>query len=164
MKVLPSTLSKIHILVFGISLLAVVAFIYDLGFVQPASRLHETILEAMQVDEIVHPEEETAERWSKKLNIRGVLDSFEVTGEYSIIEARVPDQYAGLTLAEAGLNKKYNVVVLTTIKMHEEKNLIGVTRKVPRVQGTATSETILGRGDVMILYGKLSDIQQLLKA
>ena len=51
------------------------------------SPLHQTILEAMQVDEIVHPEEETAERWAKKLNIRGVVDSFELTGEYNIIES-----------------------------------------------------------------------------
>lgn len=55
------------------------------------SPLHQTILEAMQVDEIVHPEEETAERWAKKLNIKGVVDSFELTGEFSIIEADIPD-------------------------------------------------------------------------
>ena len=29
--------------------------------------LHETVLEAMGINEIVHPEEETAERWAKKL-------------------------------------------------------------------------------------------------
>src|SRR5690606_15016867 len=44
------------------------------------SPLHETILEAMQVDEIVHPEEETAERWAKKLNMKGVVDSFNLPG------------------------------------------------------------------------------------
>ena len=40
--------------------------------------LHEKVLKAIGVDEIVHPEEETAERWSKKLCIKNVVDSFEL--------------------------------------------------------------------------------------
>ena len=127
------------------------------------SPLHQTILEAMQVDEIVHPEEETAERWAKKLNIRGVIDSFELSGEFSIVEAKVPERYVGKTLEEAGLNKTHNVVVLTTIKMDERTNIIGVTKKVPQVQGIATSKTVLGKSDLMVLYGKTTDIQRLLK-
>lgn len=127
------------------------------------SPLHETVLEAMQVDEIVHPEEETAERWAKKLNLRGVIDSFELTGEFSIVEAKVPDQFAGLTLEEAELNKKFNVVVLTIIGIEEETNDIGVSKKVHRVQGVATSQTLLKKGEIMVVFGKTTDIQQLLK-
>ncbi len=37
------------------------------------SPLHETVLQAMGVEEIVHPEEVTAERWAKKLNSEGVM-------------------------------------------------------------------------------------------
>lgn len=127
------------------------------------SPLHETILEAMQVDEIIHPEEETAERWAKKLNIKGVLDSFELTGEFSIVEAKVPERYAGMTLEEAGLNKEFNVVVLTILQMDEKTNLIGVTKKVPRIQGVAASKTMLRKEDVMVLFGRIADIQKLLE-
>jgi trk system potassium uptake protein len=51
--------------------------------------LHEKVLQAIGVDEIVHPEEETAERWAKKLCLSNVLDSFELNEDYSIIEAKV---------------------------------------------------------------------------
>jgi trk system potassium uptake protein TrkA len=127
------------------------------------SPLHETILEAMQVDEIVHPEEETAERWAKKLNIKGVVDSFELTGEFSIVEADVPDHLAGMTLKEAELNKKYNVVVLTIIAMNEESNKIGVSKKVPQVRGVASSMTLLKKGEIMVIFGKTTDIRRLLR-
>lgn len=127
------------------------------------SPLHQTILEAMQVHEIVHPEEETAERWAKKLNIKGVVDSFELPGDYSIIEATVPDHLAGLTLEEAALNKKYNVVVLTTIGMREKSNGLGISKKVPQVQGVASSKTRLAAGEIMVLYGKTNDIKRLLR-
>ena len=127
------------------------------------SQLHETILEAMQVDEIVHPEEETAERWAKKLNIKGVVDSFELSGEYHVIEAKVPEQYAGKTVEEIEIRRKYNVIVLTTIKFAEEKNLIGAIKKVKKVQDVASAKTILDADDIMVLYGKMSDIRNFLK-
>jgi len=127
------------------------------------SPLHQTILEAMQVDEIVHPEEETAERWAKKLNIMGVVDSFELTGEYNIIEAKVPKHFIGKTLEEIGVRRNYNVIVLTTIKMSEEKNLIGIVRKVSKVQEVASGKTLLDANDILVLYGRINDIKHFLK-
>ena len=127
------------------------------------SPLHETVLQAMGVDEIVHPEEETAERWAKKLNIRGVIDSFEVTPNNNIIEARVPMRYVGKQVKDVGFRRNYNVVLLTTIKTVEERNILGMTHKGNQVQGIATSQTTLEKGDILVLYGTLNDIQNLLK-
>lgn len=127
------------------------------------SPLHETVLEAMGVDEIVHPEQETAERWAKKLNLSGVVDSFELTTDYSIIEARVPARLVGKTLVDVGFRKNYKVLVLTTIKESEEKNIIGVPRKVARVQEVASPDTVLDEGDVLVMYGNIKDIERLLK-
>jgi trk system potassium uptake protein TrkA len=126
------------------------------------SPLHETILEAMEVDEIVHPEEETAERWAKKLNIKGVIDSFELSGDYNIIEARVPEHFVGKTLDELGVRRNYNVIVLTTIKPVEVKNILGLTRKVLKVQEIASAKTVLGDKDIMVLYGRMKDIKNFL--
>lgn len=125
--------------------------------------LQSTVLEAMGIHEIIHPEEESADRLAKKLNIKGIVDSFEVADNYNIVEARVPERFIGMTLEEAAILHHYNVVVLTTIKERDEKNLIGVTRKVTKVQGVATSSTVLNEGDIMLLYGDITDIKRLLR-
>lgn len=125
--------------------------------------LHETVLEAIGVDEIVHPEEETAERWAKKLCLRGVVDSFDLGGEYSIVEVSVPERFVGQTLLEVGFRRKYNLVVLTTIKKEEIKNLIGVSKNVNRVQGVASPKTLLEKDDIMVIYGNNKDIKAILK-
>lgn len=124
--------------------------------------LHETVLEAMGVDEIVHPEEETAERWAKKLCLKGVVDSFELSGQYSIVEVSVPQKYVGKTLQEAGLRRNRNLVVLTTIKRKEEKNLLGINRGVNQVQGVASPATLLEEDDILVIYGDNKDIKGLL--
>lgn len=128
------------------------------------SPLQQMVLKAMGVEEIIHPEEETAERWSKKLNLEGVVDSFEVTGEYSIVESEIPKEFDGKTLDEIGLKKKYNIIVLTTIKYTEGKNEIGCAKQMSNVQGVATATTELHYGDIMVLYGNNQDIKKLLKA
>jgi len=126
--------------------------------------LHETVLEAIGVDEVVHPEEETAERWAKKLTLKGVVESFELSSQYSIVEVNVPKRYAGKTLAEVGFRRRYNVVVLTTIKKEDKKNLLGVNREVNSVQGVASPKTVLEEDDIMVIYGDNKDIKGLLSA
>ena len=66
------------------------------------TNIHETILEAMDVQTIIHPEEETAERWAKKLSLKGVVESFELSINYSIVEIAIPDQLVGKTIEEVG--------------------------------------------------------------
>jgi len=127
------------------------------------SPLHEGVLEAMGIEEFVHPEDETAERWAKKLNLKGVIDSFEVEGNYSIIEATVPKKYEGKTLLELDFGKNFNVIVLTTITITKQKNLVGISRKVRKAQGVATSKTVLNAGDIIVLYGDVKNIEKLLK-
>lgn len=127
------------------------------------SPLQKMVLEAMGVTEIIHPEEETAERWSKKLNLKGVVDSFEINKDYSIVETAVPDDYDGKTLVEVGLKKKYNIIVLTTLKITQDTNMLGTKKNVTNVQGVASSKTILHKDEIMVLYGHNKDLKKLLK-
>lgn len=124
--------------------------------------LQEMVLEAMGVDEIIHPEEETAERWAKKLNLHGVVDSFELSGKFSIVEITVPRRYEERSLQEIGLRRDYNIIVLTTMKVTEEINNIGARKKINHVEGVASSHTVLHKGEVMVIYGNNTDIKRML--
>lgn len=126
------------------------------------SPIHETVLQAMGVEEIVHPEEETAERWAKKLNLEGVLDSFDLGKDYAIVEAIVPEKYVGLTVAEVGFRRNYNLVVLTTMTVTEENSSIGARRRVTNVQGVASPSTILNSQDILVVYGNKKDVEKML--
>lgn len=126
------------------------------------SPIHEMILEAMQIEEIVHPEEETAERWAKKLNINGIVDSFDVTTEHHIIEANVPKKFIGKTIGEIGVRRNFKVIILTTIKCRTEKNLIGIKKTVRQVQDVGNAGTLLEEGDIIVLYGRMHDIKKFL--
>lgn len=125
--------------------------------------LHEKVLQAIGVDEIVHPEEETAERWAKKLCLSNVVDSFELNDDYSIIEAKVPSDYIGKTVREVGFRREFNLLVLTIIKKVEVKSIVGKSKIETQIQGVASADNQLEADDILVLYGSNKDLQIFLK-
>lgn len=122
--------------------------------------LHENVLQAIGVHEIVRPEEETAERWAKKLTLRGMVDSFELNENYSIVEVLVPEIFIGKSIEEIGFRREFNILVLTVVKNIEKKSIIGKTKIVSEVQGIPKPETILEKDDILVVYGANRDIKK----
>ncbi|MDP3929726.1 MAG: TrkA family potassium uptake protein [Bacteroidota bacterium] len=125
--------------------------------------IHEKVLQAIGVDEIVHPEEETAERWAKKLCLSNVVDSFELNQDYSIIEAKVPTDYIVKTLSEVGFRSNYNLLVLTIIKDVLVKSIFGKSKIDKQIHGVASANEVLAENDVLVLFGSNKDLQVFLK-
>lgn len=150
----------------GTNVLATALF-KNLGVKRLISRsinsLHEKILRAIGVDEIVRPEEETAERWAKKLCFKGVVDSFELNKNFSVVEVKTPDFLVGKTIKEVGFRKNYKIVILTVIKQTEVSSLLGRSTTVSTIQGIPQLETVLQQDDILVLYGSNKDLAKIAK-
>ncbi len=127
------------------------------------SDLQKTVLEAMNIDEYIMPEEEAAERLAMRLDNIDIVDSFKISEKYSIIETKVPEKYVGMTLKEADLTNKYKVIVLTTVKVESEVNKNGTTKIAKEASGIAKSDTILHENDLLVLFGELANIKNLIQ-
>ncbi|QNL49808.1 TrkA family potassium uptake protein [Olivibacter sp. SDN3] len=126
------------------------------------SDLQKTVLEAMQIDEHIHPEKESAEKLAMRLDNTDIIDSFKISDKYSIVETVVPEKYVGKTLREADLTNQYKVIVLTTIRQRIEK-VNGTTEQKKEVTGIAKSSTVLHENDILVLFGELNNINKLIK-
>ena len=124
--------------------------------------LHETVIRSIGVDEIIHPEEETADRLSKRLELKGVMDSLEISDEYNIIEVKLPKRYFGMKVSEADIRKEFFLNILTVIKLEDKTNLLGLKTQEKRVIGVITPEYLLEEGDILLLFGKIKNIQEFL--
>ncbi|HSJ69526.1 MAG TPA: TrkA family potassium uptake protein [Anditalea sp.] len=127
------------------------------------NNLHETVIKAIGVDEIIHPEEETAERLAKRLQMKDVLDSLDVSDDYNIIEAKVPDRFVGMTIAETEIRNTYNINILTIVKMEEKPNIFGIKSKKRKVVGVVSPDTRIEKEDILLLFGHVRDIKKLLE-
>lgn len=145
----------------------VTAHFKNLGVKRLISRainpLHESVLQAIGVNEIVRPEEETAERWAKKLCLKGVIDSFELNKSYSIVEIVVQEKYVGKTIEEIKFRELHNVLILTIIRDSQEKSFLGRSKTVANVQGIPEPTTMLQKDDIIVIYGNNEDLQRFAK-
>ncbi|RIW18399.1 TrkA family potassium uptake protein [Algoriphagus lacus] len=124
--------------------------------------LHETVIRAIGVDEIIHPEEETAERLAKRLQLKGVLDSLEISEDYNIVEVKVPSRYVGMTVSEANIRKEFSLNIMTTIKIKEQTNILGIKLPKREVAGVISPDYILEEDDILLLFGKIKNLQEFL--
>ncbi|MDM1047863.1 MULTISPECIES: potassium channel family protein [Sphingobacterium] len=127
------------------------------------SDLQKTVLEAMNIDEYIMPEEEAAERLAMRLDNIDIVDSFKVSDKYSIVETKVPAKYVGMTLKDADLTNKYKVIVLTTVQVETGTTTEGSTKILKEASGIAKSDTILRENDLLVLFGELSNIKNLIQ-
>jgi trk system potassium uptake protein TrkA len=124
--------------------------------------LHHNVLEAMGVDEIVHPEEEAAYRLAKRLELHQIIDSFEISEKYSIYEITVPEELTGKTVGESEFRKQFNMNIITIIRKKKRKNILGVTREVKDSIGVVTPDTVLQKGDLLVVFSKKEDLDRFL--
>lgn len=124
--------------------------------------LHETVIRALGVDEIIHPEEETAERLAKRLELKGVLDSLEISEDYNIVEVKVPSRYVGMSVSEANIRKEFSLNIMTTIKVKEQTNILGIKLPKREVAGVISPDYVFHQDDILLIFGKIKNIQDFL--
>ena len=126
--------------------------------------LHETVLQAIGVDDIFHPEKESAMRWAKKLSLRYFVDSFELSENFSIVEITIPETLVGKTVASLNLEQKFNIKLLSTLFYEQYEDTFGRMLSKPSIKGLAVPEQVLQDNEVLVVYGANKHINQFLRS
>ncbi len=75
------------------------------------TKLQERILLRLGADEVIQPEQDVAERLSRRLTMTNITDIFDFRGS-AIAEVRVPESLAGIPLRELDLRRRFGITVL----------------------------------------------------
>lgn len=127
------------------------------------SPIHKRLLKAMNITNLLLPEADAADELAKKLILPGLLESFEITKEYSIFEIEAPKLFVGKTLEEIQLRKEYNLNLVTIRRLNEKKSLLGKSEKpIAEVTGIPTPDLVFKEGDILVLFGAEKHIKYLL--
>ena len=80
--------------------------------VKAQNSIHKRILEKMEVDKIISPEEEMGIKLAKSIMNVSVIDAINFSEEYSILEITTLDKWIGKTIAKLDLRNAYGMNVL----------------------------------------------------
>ncbi|QYJ69135.1 potassium channel family protein [Flavobacterium litorale] len=122
------------------------------------SPIHDTVLEAMGIETIIHPEQDFADRLAKKINLKGIVDNFNIDKNYSISEIKALPEFTGKTLEELEFRQTYNMHVVTIIRKQVRKSIIGTTSKIDQSEGFITKDCVIMENDLLVVFGLNKDI------
>jgi len=122
--------------------------------------LHEMVLNSMGVTDIVHPEEKAAEGLARKLNLRRLVDQFELPGGFIIAEIVVPDKFVGKALDQLNELRQRNLGLVTVLRKDSEKDILGRRSVKLSALGVIEPTFIPEKGDILVLFGTKQDVMR----
>lgn len=139
---------------------AIIKKLSDVKIISRAlSPIHDTVLEAMGIYSIIHPEQDSADRLTKQINFKSTLENYQLDNNFTISEVLAKPEFFGKTLQELDTIDKYNLTLITIIRKREKRNLIGKKSIVKESIGRPTPETRIEENDILVVYGNNRNIE-----
>ena len=111
---------------------------------------HEKILHQVGASDVVFPERDAARRLAATITHPNMLDYLPLSEEFSVAELAPPKDFAGKTLAQLDLRRRYGV------------NVIGIKQVVPeRFMGMVEPTYVIKDSDLLLIMGRTKDIDAL---
>lgn len=133
------------------SSLETTAYLKDLGAKLVVSRAARDVqarfLLRNGADEIVYPEKQLANWTAMRYSSEHIFDYIELSSTHSIFEVSVPHDWAGKTIGQIDIRKKYKINLLA---IREDGNL----------NMEMTPDTLLPADSTMLVLGNNQDIQK----
>lgn len=120
---------------------------------------HEKILQHLGIKEVILPVVEAADRLANSLMFEGVLDTFDVSTDYTIVELPAPDTFIDRSLTELSLQENYGLMLVTIKRNVRTAGLFG-PKTTETIIGIPSPATMIERGDILIVFGTKKGIQK----
>lgn len=131
-------------------------------YARASSETQEQILRKIGVTDIIHPEQQVAERMGITIQRSGMEDLLEIGDGLSIFEINVPESMIGHTLTELNLRERYGVNILT-IKRLTIDSSEGSNKEMYHSIGIPDGTTRVKKGDKFIILGNKKDCDKMLE-
>lgn len=116
------------------------------------------ILNLIGADEVIMPEEETAQRLAQRLTKPNILAHLELAEGHSLVELQAPRRFHGESLGEINLRKKFGVTLVAVKKRVSADNENGYEEKINDLPG---ADYIIQPEDILVLVGPDENIAAL---
>lgn len=141
---------------FGASI-KTVAILKKLGvkhiYARAADPLHRSILEAMQIDRIVTPEQRAARDLSMEMALGHQAEVMKVSADSYVICFQAPDVFIGEKYSALQLRKDFDLTLIGASRPKSGQSLIGLNVSTLQPLDLSAADAAVVAGDVMVCYG-----------
>ena len=110
-------------------------------------------LRQLGVDEVVLPEEDSAERLVRRLTLPNILDRIPLSPSTALIELGVPASFVGRSIADLDIRRRFGVYVIGVrhAPRGEEESEVDVAPPPDRV---------LREGEILLVLGRAGELER----
>jgi len=124
------------------------------------NEVHDHLLGLMKVTGKIRAESLAAAYFTRQITNEAVRRYFGIDSGHGIVEVEMPERYHGMSLPEANLRKNYGVNVVTVRRPLLKEGSGGDMPPTYQVAGTLDSGFVMQKGDRLIVFGALKDIDR----
>lgn len=117
------------------------------------TEIQRKVLELIGVKNLFNPEKAAAESMAEQLSHQSIRRSMILSDEFRLVEAVAPRVYEAQPLLRTNIKKEYNLNIVTIKRQGKDKEII---------LGIPDGDTIIHEGDILVLFGRLDDIERFL--
>lgn len=124
--------------------------------------VHLAVLESMGIEIIINPEQIAANMFAKQMEMKGVIESFDLADNCSILEIQVPDRYLGKRLGDVNFVEIFDLKLLAIKYFEEKKNFLGMRSRKSAVNMNLDPEHIFTKRDILVMMGELKNFENMI--
>lgn len=126
------------------------------------SDIHNTILNAMGINHIIHPEKDSAFKLTNLISFKNLLNFFNIRNKHSIIEIICPNIFLEKSVKEVNFIKKFKIYIIAIFNKELNRNL-SIKKNDNYISEIITGNTIFKKNDILILFGLKNSIINFIK-
>ena len=131
-------------------------------YTRSVNELHGKLLKLIGVNDLIRVEEVAARQLAALFTNDGMMRLRRMDATHSLADVRLPDEWVGLKLMDVGLRSVYrlNLLTLRRGKVNEEQTTDDVLSEPEQpVIDMPSADLVFQEGDVLVLFGKDTDLQ-----
>jgi trk system potassium uptake protein TrkA len=126
------------------------------------SPLQKAVIEAIRVDEIIHPELEAAQRYAKSLSMENVEASHQLDDDISVVELKLESYWEGELLEKImALNPEVRIIAIKQKRV--KQTLIKTSSEYYDTVLRVNPGIKLSASDLIVAVGALIEVQKFAK-
>jgi trk system potassium uptake protein TrkA len=126
--------------------------------------MHRTILETIGVDEVIIPEQMTADIWAYSSEAEKIKGIYMVDNDHQIIETQIPSILEGQNLTEANIEETFGVKLFAVKRRKNTSNFLGSrTLEYEVVNTEEETRYRFATDDRIVIYGSIKNLERLKK-
>ncbi|RHJ90496.1 potassium channel family protein [Parabacteroides bouchesdurhonensis] len=130
--------------------------------VRSISPIHETVIRAIGVTEIISPEQDFAANYASQAALGDLFKHwYRVTDTHHLYKIKTPSVLIGQNIGTINFEENFGVRLVGIERAKETRNLIGLKQTQYSVIDHLTNEITLEENDLLILFGKMEVLHKL---